>query len=189
MNKEQYIVKEIVESIGDIINQYIIEFDCNSLWNYTERKILVNNTFKKLVNIMAEYNNVEEKYIMESAYEIDEKIFMDVSVYMIGDYLEKGGESLLQRLILFCINLHYHCKINKELPIDMLRRMYEDEVISIKMSLKTKILYKLNKTERPFDVYIDKFIMSQFALLSGRSLENEIKYFYDMELNEILENN
>lgn len=188
MNKEQHIVKEIVESIGDVINQYIIEFDCNSLWNYTERKILVNNTFKKLVNIMAEYNNVEEKYIMESAYELDENIFMDVSVYMIGEYLEKGGESLLQRLVLFCINLHYHCKINKELPIEALRRMYEDDIISIKRNIKTRIKYKLNKSETPFEVYVDKFIMSQFALLSGRTLEDEIKYFYDMEISELTNN-
>ena len=105
MVKEQHIIKEMVETIGDNINQYIIDFNTSSLWDYTERKILVNNTFKKLVNIMADYNNVEEKYIMESAYELDENIFMDVHIYMIKDYLEKGGESLLQRLILFCINL------------------------------------------------------------------------------------
>ena len=126
MVKEQYIIKEIVETLGYNINQYIIDFNTSSLWDYTERKILVNNTFKKLISIMADYNNVEEKYIMESVYELDENIFMDVHIYMIKDYLEKGGESLLQRLILFCINLHYHCRINKELPIVVLRRMYEE---------------------------------------------------------------
>ena len=42
MVKEQIIVKEIVETVGDNINQYILEFDSSSLWDYTERKILVN---------------------------------------------------------------------------------------------------------------------------------------------------
>ena len=64
MVKEQIIVKEIVETVGDNINQYILEFDSSSLWDYTERKILVNNTFKKLVNIMAEFNNVEDHPIV-----------------------------------------------------------------------------------------------------------------------------
>ena len=186
MVKEQCIIKEIVESIGDPINQYILEFDASSLWDYTERKILVNNTFKKLVNIMAEFNNVEEKYIMESASELDEEIFMDVYIYMIKDYLEKGGESLLQRLILFCINLHYHCRINKELPIETLRRMYEEEVVSVKKNIFTKIKYKFNKSDKPFEVFVDKFTMSQFALLSGRKLEDEIKFYYDMEINEMI---
>lgn len=188
MSKEQYIIREIVENIGDDINQYILEFDTSSLWDYTERKILVNNIFKKLVNIMAEYNNVEERYIMESAYELDEDIFMDVSIYLIKEYLEKGGISLLQRLILFCINLHYHCRINKELPIEVLRKMYEEEVISVKKNIFTKMKYKLNKSEEPFEVYVNEFIMSQFALLSGRKLEDEIKFYYDMEINEIIEN-
>lgn len=186
MVKEQYIIKEMVETIGDNINQYIIDFNTSSLWDYTERKILVNNTFKKLVNIMADYNNVEEKHIMESAYELDENIFMDVHIYMIKDYLEKGGESLLQRLILFCINLHYHCRINKELPIEVLRKMYEEDVINVKKNMFTKIKYKLNKSDKPFEVYVDKFTMSQFALLSGRKLEDEIKFYYDMEINELI---
>ena len=186
MVKEQIIVKEIVETVGDNINQYILEFDSSSLWDYTERKILVNNTFKKLVSIMAEYNNVEEKHILESAHELDEDIFMDVYIYMIKDYLEKGGESLLQRLILFCINLHYHCRINKELPIEALRKMYEEEVVSVKKNIFTKIKYKFNKSDKPFEVFVDKFTMSQFALLSGRKLEDEIKFYYDMEINEMI---
>ena len=186
MVKEQHIIKEMVETIGDNINQYIIDFNTSSLWDYTERKILVNNTFKKLVSIMADYNNVEEKYIMESAYELDENIFMDVHIYMIKDYLEKGGESLLQRLILFCINLHYHCRINKELPIEALRKMYEEEVVSVKKNIFTKIKYKFNKSDKPFEVFVDKFTMSQFALLSGRKLEDEIKFYYDMEINEMV---
>ena len=89
MVKEQYIIKEIVETLGYNINQYIIDFNTSSLWDYTERKILVNNTFKKLISIMADYNNVEEKYIMESVYELDENIFMYVHIYIIKDYLEK----------------------------------------------------------------------------------------------------
>lgn len=184
MIKEQYIIKDIVESIGDTFNEYILELNCNSLWYYTERKIMVNNTFKKLINIMANHNSKEESDIINLAYEIDEELFMDVSIYMMKEYLEKGGKSLLQRLVLFCVSLHYHCRINKELPIEVLKRMYEEDVVSVKKNLKTKFLYKINKSDRPYEIYVDKFTITQFALLSGNTFEDQIKFYYDMEFDK-----
>jgi hypothetical protein len=64
--------------------------------------------------------------------------------------------------------------------------MYEENVINVKKNMFTKIKYKLNKSDKPFEVYVDKFTMSQFALLSGRKLEDEIKFYYDMEINELI---
>ena len=185
MLREQRMVKEIYDNIGAEFNDYIMTLDCNSLWRFSERKIIVNKTFLKVLEVFANYNLTTVKEIMENAYELDNEIFMDVALFMIKDYLNNGGGSLLNRSALFCVNLHYQCKVTGELPSEVLKSLYDDELVTIEPSLKTKILYKFKKCDKPFNVFVDNSKIVILSLISGKSMKEEIKYIYSMEVDSI----
>ena len=48
MLREQRIMKEIADTLGDELNDYIASFHKCDLWGYKENELVVNKTFKEI---------------------------------------------------------------------------------------------------------------------------------------------
>ena len=107
MLREQRIMKEIADTLGDELNDYITSFHKCDLWGYKENELVVNKTFKEIAEIIASYNLTTTKELFNQAYDLqfnntNKEILLNIMEYMTKDYLRMGSVCLLNRIMLFC---------------------------------------------------------------------------------------
>lgn len=185
MMREQRMIKDLTESLGSVLDDYIINFNSSKLWYFTERRPVVNKTFRDIVEIFANYNLTTSKDILDKVYELDDDNLMGILAFMTDNYLTNGSESILNRAVLFCFALHVHCIGNSETPSVVLSKIVENDVVYIKANILTKIKFMIKKANRPYDVLASHQTLVLLSLMSGRSMNDTIKYIMNMEVDEI----
>ena len=90
------------------------------------------------------------------------------------EYLKKGSESLLNRILIFCYTLQEYSKANNAQPTQLLRDICEEDLYVIKPNFITKIKYKLGKARYPFDVIVGDYKIVLLSLITGQSFNETI---------------
>lgn len=173
MLREQRLMMELADTLGDRFDDYIMTFDGYSLWDIKEKEFIVNRTFKDIVDVFANYNLTTTKDILANVYELGSGDVLPLLLnFMIESYLKHGSKSLLNRIMLFCYTLHEYTSQNNIKPTELIRTIYDEELYTIKPNLLTKIKYKLNKANYPFDVFVKDYKIVLIALISGNSFND-----------------
>lgn len=185
MLREQRLMKEIADKLGDELNEYIYYFHKCDLWKYKENELVVNKTFKEIAEIITSYNLTTTKELFEKTYDLrfhenDKAILLNIMEYMAKDYLQSGSDCLLNRIMLFCYLLTVFSVVNNKKPTDLIYEICDSNLITTKKSLKAKILYKLNKSKFPFMIEFDNEAIALIAILSGKKLSDTVEYVIDM---------
>ena len=175
MIREQRLMMELVNILGDNFDEYILTFDSCNLWDFKEKEVIINKTFKDIVEIFANYNLTTAKDILANAYELGPRsILIGIFYFMREDYLKKGSESLLNRILIFCYTLHEYSKANNVKPTELLKEICKEDLYVIKPNFITKIKYKLGKARYPFDVIVGDYKIVLLSLITGQSFNETI---------------
>ena len=185
MLREQRIMKEIADTLGDELNDYISSFHKCDLWAYKENELVVNKTFKEIAEIVASYNLTTTKELFNQAYDLqfhnsNKEILLNIMEYMVKDYLKMGSECLLNRIMLFCYLLAIFSSGQNKTATEFIYEICNCELITTKNSLKAKIKYKLNKTKFPFTLVVNSEAAALISILSGKSLDDYVEYAITM---------
>lgn len=185
MIREKRIIKDLVDQLGDELDYYIMNFDKIDIWVYKENELVVNKTFKKILEIVASYNlttaNVllKDAYNLASEFEGKEEILFGILLEMTKLYLKSGSNCLLNRVLLFCLNLHVFSYQEKKKPTQLLLEIYNTDIVVFKNSLTTKIKYIFKRSEYPYKVIVDSIGLTLISLLNGKSVNDNINDFVD----------
>ena len=177
MLREQEIMKRIVDEIGEEFDDYIDNFYICDLWKIKEGELLVNKTFKKVIDIVAEYNLTTTNLVLENAYHLIEanEVMLKLLDYMTNDFIHNGSKSLLNQCMTFCYTVFIITRINNKKAIDVLKDIINSELIYTKETLWGKILYILKVRPRPYKIDADKDAIMLISLLKGNSAK-EVLY-------------
>lgn len=175
MIREQRLMMELVNTLGDNFDDYILTFNSCNLWDFKEKEVIINKTFKDIVEVFAKYNLTTSKDILSNAYDLGPRhILLGVFYFMRENYLKNGSESLLNRIMLFCYTLHEYSKSNNIKPTELLREICKKDLYVIKPNFITKIKYKLGKARYPFDVIVGDYKIVLLSLITGHSFNETI---------------
>ena len=185
MLREQRIMKEIADTLGDELNDYIASFHKCDLWGYKENELVVNKTFKEIAEIIASYNLTTTKELFNQAYDLqfnntNKEILLNIMEYMTKDYLKMGSVCLLNRIMLFCYLLSVFSIGQNKTATELIYDVCNSDLITTKNSLKAKINYKLNRTRFPFTLVVNSEAAALIAILSGKSLDDYVEYAITM---------
>lgn len=175
MFREQQIMNNIVNELGEEFNEFIETFNGYDLWLIREGELLVNKSFKRILEVIAGYNLTTADQLLESAYDLpmlesSEKMF---AVYdnLTRLFLDNGGTNVLIRSVIFCYMIYKISKIETELsPIEILKDASESVLLKKEDSLWYKFKHLLGLREQPFKVKGDIRSLSLMSILSGKSI-------------------
>lgn len=185
MLREQRIMKEIADTLGNELNDYISSFHKCDLWTYKENELVVNKTFKEIVEIVANYNLTTTKELLNHAYDLhfhnsNKEILLNILEFMVKDYLKMGSDCLLNRIMLFCYLLAIFSSRENKTATEFIYEICDSDLIITKNSLKAKLKYKLNRTKFPFTLVVDNEAAALISILSGKSLDDYVEYVISM---------
>lgn len=173
MLREQRLMLDLVNLLGDNLDEYILTFDKYNLWDFREKEVVVNKTFKDIVEVFANYNLTTAKDILSNVYDLGPKhILPGVFHFMRESYLKQGSESLLNRIMLFCYTLYKYSTSNNIKPTELLKIICDEDLYVIKPNFVTKIKYKLGKARYPFDVIVRDYKIVLISLITGKSFND-----------------
>lgn len=176
MLREQVLLSRIINEMGDEFNEYIKTFYVCDLWKIKEGELIVNKTFKKLVDIIADYNLTSSEKILSNTYHLIEsnEVMMRILAYLCDDFVRHGNDSLLNRSMVFCYALFMITHTDGRKATDVLYDVVNSEVMMTKESLWQKIKHKLGITERPYLVKGDPDAILIISILKGKSIPDTI---------------
>lgn len=188
MIREKRIIKDLVNQLGDELDYYIMNFDKIDIWVYKENELVVNKTFKKILEIFASYNLTTANILLKDAYDLasdfeeNEEDLFGILLELTKLYLKSGSTCLLNRVILFCLNLHVFSYQENKKPTQLLLDVYSTDIVVFKNSLTTKIKYAFKMSEHPYKVIVDSVGLTLLSLLNGKSVNENINEFIDVTI-------
>lgn len=187
MLREQQIMKEIVETMGDSLDSYISTFNDCDLWYYTENELMVNKTLKELLTIISKYYLTTAEEELKNAFRFvnSDKRYMIPMLSYLGDlHLKNGSESVLNRTIIFCFALSEICKAEGKLASEILEVVYTYDLAQTKENWWTRFKHKIGYYKHPYKLNVNSDGLMLVALISGKSLEDAFEYMllsYNLE--------
>lgn len=176
MLREQELLLRIVNEIGDEFNDYINTFYICDLWKIKEGELIVNKTFKKLIEIIADYNLTTADDILSNTYHLIEsnEAMMRIIGFLCDESVRHGNESLLNRAMVFCYAMFMICRTDGRKATDVLHDVIQSDVMLARESTWHKIKYKIGIVERPYKVEGDPDAILLIAILKGKSAMDTI---------------
>ena len=179
MLREQRIMKDLVDKLGDEFDEYISHFNKCDIWEYKEGELVVNKTFKDILDIIASYNlTTANQVLKDGAYDLTfnvkgkEEALLGIFSHMSMIYLKSGSECILNRTMLFCFNLYMLSNLENKKPSELINDIYNSDVIGLKNSFMIKLKYKLNRTKYPYKIIVDSSAITLISLLNGKRVED-----------------
>jgi hypothetical protein len=88
-------MKRIVDEIGEEFDEYIKSFYVCDLWKIKEGELLVNKTFRRVIDIIADFNLTTTDNILINAYKLIEsnEAMMKIMEYLCEELIHNGNES------------------------------------------------------------------------------------------------
>lgn len=181
MLRTKQIMKRIVNELGDEFNEYIEKFYICDLWKLKENELIVNKTFKRLVEIIADFNLTTSDNILEDAYKLIEsnEAMMHILSFLCDDFIRHGNQSLLNRTMVFCYAVFIISAHNNISATDVLNNVIESEVLTVKNSILYKVKYWLKLSPRPYHIKGDPDALMLISILKGSPATDTIKEVAD----------
>lgn len=182
MIREQRLMKRIVDEIGDEFNEYIKTFYICDLWKIKEGELIVNKTFRRVINIIADFNLTTSDVILENAYKLIEsnEAVMHLLGFLCEEFVKKGNDSLLNRSMIFCYCLFIICNHKQMSATEVLTQVINSEIIVAKPKLWYRIKYALGLRSIPYMLKADYDSLVLISILNGQpislSFEEIAKY-------------
>ena len=187
MLREQIIMKEIVETMGDKLDSYISTFNDCDLWFYKENELLVNKTLKELLTIISKYYLTTAEEELKNAFRFvnSNKRYMIPMLSYLGDlHLKNGSESVLNRTVIFCYALYEICNAEHKTASEVLKVIYTYDLAETKENWWTRFKHKIGYYKHPYKLSVNSDGLMLVALISGKSLNDAFEYMllsYDLE--------
>lgn len=171
MLREQELLSRIIDEIGEEFDEYINTFYVCDLWKIKEGELLVNKTFKKLIEIIADYNLTTSDEILSNTYHLIEsnEAMMRILGYLCDDFIKRGSDSLLNRAMVLCYALFMITHTDGRKATNVLYDVAHSDVMITKESLWHKIKYKIGLVERPYKIKGDPDAILIISILKGKS--------------------
>jgi hypothetical protein len=188
MIREQQIMQRIVNEIGDEFDLYIITcFNCCDFWKKKEGELIVNKTFKRLINIIADFNLTSADEILDNAYDLIDN--PELMIRILGGFTDKyihtGGNSILNRTMAFCYLLFYISVLEEGVkPTDVLKHIINSDLLYKKETLWTTIKFKLGLSPYPYKIKGKTRAIELITLLRGNPVYETMKDI--AEYNELI---
>jgi hypothetical protein len=188
MIREQQIMQRIVNEIGDEFDLYIITcFNCCDFWKKKEGELIVNKTFKRLINIIADFNLTSADKILDNAYDLIDN--PELMIRILGGFTDKyihtGGDSILNRTMSFCYLLFYISVLEEGIkPTEVLRQIIDSDVLYKKETLWTTVKFKLGLSQYPYKIKGKTRALELITLLRGNPVYETMKDI--AEYNELI---
>ena len=187
MLREQIIMKEIVETMGDKLDSYISTFNDCDLWFYKENELLVNKTLKELLTIISKHYLTTAEEELKNAFRFvnSNKRYMIPMLSYLGDlHLKNGSESVLNRTVIFCYALYEICNAEHKTASEVLKVIYTYDLAETKENWWTRFKHKIGYYKHPYKLSVNSDGLMLVALISGKSLNDAFEYMllsYDLE--------
>lgn len=179
MIREQRMMQDMVTLLGDDLDDYISKFNNCDLWNFKENEIIVNKTFKNILNLISNYNLTTADEVLKGAYKLLEATnedMLSIMSYMGDMCLKNGSDSLLNRAMIFCYALHEICKSEQKSATEILEIVYNYDLAETKTSWLTKLKHKIGYYKRPYKLKINSDGLMLVSILSGKNIEEAFQY-------------
>ena len=172
MIREQKIMERIVEELGDEFDEYINFFYTCDLWKIKENELIVNKTFKRVLDIVADFNLTTSDIILGNAYKMIEsnEAMMYMMGYLCKDYTKNGSDSLLNRTMIFCYCVFIIAKHKNIKATQVLRDAINSPVVKTETKLWNNIKYKLGLRSVPYNIKGDYDALALISLLNGKPI-------------------
>lgn len=187
MIREQRMLKRIAEELGEELNEYIPTFNGCDLWKIKEGEVIINKTFKRLLGIIADYNlTTIDEIIKETGNLPDDPSAMMFILSTLADkYISLGGDSLLNRAMVFCFMLHYiyETEGGKISPEEILNHSANSVLVYKKESLWQKIKFTFGFAGLPFKIRGNTRAIGLMSILAGKpgnEMTTDIISYYDL---------
>ena len=179
MIREQQILKDLVDNLGEELNEFISTFYLCKFWVYKEDEVIVDKTFKRIVSIIANYNLTTADEVLGSVYktiESNNEAMMYILGYLRDNYLQNGSENLLNRILIFCYTLFELSVYEKKKATEILIDIYNSELISKEETKWTKFKYTIGFSSRPYKCKVHLNGIGFVSLLRGLSVKDSLDY-------------
>ena len=183
MIREQQIMKDLVDNLGDELDEFISSFYLCNFWVYKENEVIVDKTFRKIVSIIAKYNLTTVNELLESTYktiESNNEAMMYILKYMRDNYLENGSSNLLNRILVFCYTLYEFSIDTKKKATDILKDIYETDLIVKEETKWTRFKYNIGFSNKPYNRKIHLKGIGLVSLLKGISIADSVGYIIQL---------
>ena len=182
MIREQRMMEKIINDIGDEFDEYIKTFYVCDLWKIKEGELITNKTFKRVVDIIADFNLTTSDMILDNAYNLIEsnEALMHLLGFLCEEFTKKGNESLLNRAMVFCYCVFIISNHKRISATDVLKHAINSEILKANPRLWYKIKYYLGLRLRPYEIKADYDALVLITLLNGQPIvstyENIARY-------------
>lgn len=186
MIREQRIMKRIIDELGEEFDEYINTFYTCDLWKIKENELIVNRTFKRIVDIIADFNLASGDEIMEGAYKLVEsnEVMMKILEYLTEDFAKRGSESLLNRTMVFCYCVFMICHDLKIPPSLLLMKVVNSDVIRTRTNFWIKIKHFIGICRYPFEFQGEPDAVLLISILKGTPIHETLDFI--VEYNELI---
>lgn len=186
MIREQRIMQRIIDEIGPEFDEYIMLFNGCCFWDIKEGEILINKTFKRLLEIIADFNLTTVDEIMDQAFKFNNspEANMRLLRFFSSNYIEYGGDCLLLRSASFCFTLWLITQQYDVTACYALQQAINSEIVYKKETLWTKIKHFFGFIPYPYIIRGQVKTLTLITLLNGKPMRETMKYI--AEYNNIL---
>lgn len=178
--KEQRILRDMMEVNN--FDKFIIEFSRHSLWRRVEGELIVDETFKELLDILAQQNLETADNLLKDAKEIDDYgtgNLLGLFSFILNNYLKSGSDNLVNRVIVLCFMLHQLSNKLHMTPYDILVELLSQDLVNIKHNFWTELKYRLGFEKYPCKIMIIPEMMVMISILSGKPMSDVAEYLID----------
>lgn len=172
MLREQRMMQRMIDEIGDELNEYIKTFYTVDLWRIKEGEVLINKTFKRVVEIIADFNLTTSDIIFKSAYKLVDN--QEAMLYILDNlaiqYINEGGKGLLNRAMVFCYSLFIVSSQNNIKATDVLSNAINSNLVNYKTTLWQTVKYKLGLDPLPVKIKGEKIPLMLITVLRGEPI-------------------
>ena len=179
-------MKTIIDELGEEFDEYISTFYACDLWKIKENEIIVNKTFKRLVDIIAKFNLTTGEEIIGGVWKLDEsnEIMLKLLAYMSEDYMKHGSKSLLNRAMVFCYCLFMISNNLRLPPTIVLLKAATSDVIRTKTNTWVKIKHFIGVNKYPFEFEGDPNAILLISILKGTPVHETLDFM--VEYNDLI---
>jgi hypothetical protein len=176
-------MKRIVDEIGEEFDEYIKSFYVCDLWKIKEGELLVNKTFRRVIDIIADFNLTTTDNILINAYKLIEsnEAMMKIMEYLCEEFIHNGNESLLNRAMIFCYSVFMISHSKKITATQVLIEAINSEVVFKKETIFQKFLYWIKINIRPYYIQGDTDALLLISVLNGNPAKEVIENLAELK--------
>lgn len=177
-------INEIIEVLGDDINDLVNGLGVRTHVNIMEGELVIEPKFKQLVSIIAANNFTRELDV----YTKEAIILMtkDFRIYQryISIATTEGNAPILLRADLFLFLLKAYCYTDNLVPLEVLKEYENKKFYTTKKNIKSIFEFYIGKRREKEIVRMNKMDTILLSILTGKTENIICKQIYEMYLED-----